>query len=77
MDSMTGIVTLVQEGRFQMCGDDGGTRLFVLAHGAPLEPQDLPPLLSGGVRVTVHYEDAADLVAAIAHGIDLADGRNR
>jgi hypothetical protein len=35
--SARGIITIVQEQRFQLAGDDGSNRLFLLTHKAPLE----------------------------------------
>ncbi len=77
MKRVTGIITLVQEGRFRLETDDGRPKLFMLSHSASLEPQDLPPLQRNQARVTVEYEDAADLVAGIAHEVGLADEPRR
>jgi hypothetical protein len=71
MKSVTGIITVVAEGRFRMLGDDGAPRQFVLWHGAPLEPQDLPPLQRSQAHVRVHYEPSHRVIAGIAHDIDL------
>lgn len=69
MRTVTGIITLAQEGRFQLVSDDGVAKLFMLAHDAPLEPQDLPPLARAKRRVAVRYEQRPDLTAAIVHDI--------
>ncbi len=73
MKSKTGTITVVQEGRFRLVGDDGVPKQFVLAHDAPLEPQDLPPLQRSQARVAVRYADSAHLVAGIAHDIEILD----
>ena len=39
--TMCGVVTIVQEGRFQMTDDAGVSHLFILAHTAAAEPQQL------------------------------------
>jgi len=70
-----GTITIVQEGRFHLRMEQGGTRLFVLSRKAPLEPQDLGPLQRGRARVEVIYREAGTLVAAEALDIGLADPR--
>jgi hypothetical protein len=71
MKSSTGVIVVVQEGRFRLIGDDGRPRHFVLSHRAPLEPQDLPPLQRAQSRVTVRYRESDRLIAGIVHDIDL------
>jgi hypothetical protein len=71
MRTKTGIITVVQEGRFRLVGDDGVAKQFVLSHRAPLEPQDLPPLQRAQSRVTVRYRESDRLIAGIVHDIDL------
>ena len=68
---MTGIITVAQEGRFRLVGDDGRPMQFVLAHDAAVEPQDLGPLQKAQARVTVHYDDSRSLIAGIVHRIDV------
>lgn len=72
MRTVNGIITLAQEGRFQLVSDEGIARLFMLAHDAPLEPQDLPDLARAKARVTVRYDERPDLIAAIVHDIGYA-----
>ena len=71
MTIRTGRIILVQESRFQLRGEDGHTTLFILAHDAAIEPQDLPPLQRSQALVRVEGSPAPKLVAQIAHGIDL------
>ena len=65
-----GIITLVQEGRFQLVDRQGVRRLFVLAHDAPLEAADLQAWQSAGTPVRVEHEDAERLLAAVAHDVE-------
>jgi hypothetical protein len=44
MPTVSGTVVIVQESRFQLALDSGGTRLFMLAHDAPVEPEQLVSL---------------------------------
>jgi hypothetical protein len=73
LKTMTGTITIVQEGRFKMEPDDGQPMLFVLSHSAPIEPQDLPGLQRSQARVTVRYEDSGTLIAGVVHDIGWAD----
>lgn len=69
--SATGVITLVQEQRFQLAADGGEKRLFVLAHEARLDSHDLRRLSEAGLRVAVQYEDAVELVAHVAHEVHM------
>lgn len=69
MQQMRGIITAVQEGRFQLRTPEGRTRLFELSHKAPVEPQDLPELYRAGADVVVSYRAADDLIANVAHDV--------
>ncbi len=73
MAKMSGFITLTQEDRFQLAGEDGRKQLFLLSHSAPLDVSDLQRLERGRIRVTVHYRDADGLIAGAAHEIDYAD----
>lgn len=70
MRQATGTVLLIQEGRFRLLTDDGRGLAFTLSPAAPIEPQDLPPLLHR--RVRVDYEDAPGLLAGAAHRVERA-----
>lgn len=63
---MTGRLLLVQGMRFVLVGDNSVAKQFQLAHGAGIEPQDLPPLLHDRRRITVEYRQTADLWADTA-----------
>lgn len=68
-----GVIVLVQESRFQLEDREGRHQLFILHHGAPLEPADLEWLQRAEVPVRVVYNQASDLIAAIAHDVRPAD----
>lgn len=71
MRAMEGIVTIVQESRFQLTDDLGISHLFLLAHGASAEPAQLAPLQKRQARVTVRYESAPNVIANVAHSVAL------
>jgi hypothetical protein len=74
MQSAEGVITLVQEGRFELVTDRGRVMHFILAHDASLEPQDLPPLQRDQRRVRVDYTEPTRLIAHVAHALSIADG---
>jgi hypothetical protein len=65
MNRATGVITLVQEERFQLACDDGVRRLFVLSHR--LEPDRLAALEREGARVAVDYEERPGIIAHAVH----------
>ena len=71
MPHISGIISVVQEGRFRLSADDGRSILFTLASSAPLEPQDLPGLLAGP-RVEVVCTEQGNRRAMTAHRIEAA-----
>lgn len=64
-----GVITLVQEHRFRLVDDQGAHALFILAHDAPLEWQDLEQLQLSGRMVRVSHAPAPGRIAAIAHDV--------
>jgi hypothetical protein len=66
---MNGTITIVQEGRFQMTGDDGVSHLFILSHAASAEPQQLAALQARQAHVRVRYTPAPGLIGNIARAI--------
>ena len=68
MARISGIITVVQEGRFRLSSDDGRSILFTLASGATLEAQDLPPHI-GGPRVEIDYGEGRGRKAMTAHRV--------
>ncbi len=72
MERMTGVVTIVQEGRFQLTDDQGASHLFILGPNAPSETRQLKPLAREQTRVRVHYKEAGRVIALMAHKIEIA-----
>ena len=68
---MTGVVTIVQESRFQMTGDDGVSHLFLLSPNAAAEASQLTALQHRQARIRVRYTPAANLIGNVAHAITL------
>jgi hypothetical protein len=64
--SMTGVVTIVQEGRFQMTDDRGVSHLFVLSSSAAAETEQLAALQRRQARVLVRYRPASNLIGNTA-----------
>ena len=73
MQSVEGVITLVQEGRFAVVTDSGRVMHFLLAHDSSLEPQDLPLLKRNRRRVRVDFTEPSRLVAHLAHRLRTAD----
>jgi hypothetical protein len=71
MRSMQGVITIVQEGRFQLVDDDGVAHHFLLGHKAALEPEQLPGLLMR--RIRVDYHDPSGIIGHEARRILLLD----
>jgi len=66
---MEGIVTIVQESRFQLTDDDGVGHLFILGHGAGAEPSQLQPLQRRQARVSVRYTTGQNVIGLVAKSI--------
>ena len=77
MQSLQGIVTIVQEGRFQVMDAQGVGHQFMLSHHAALEPEQLPGLQRDQARVRVWFKPAGDIIGHVAERIDLLDGDGR
>ena len=67
MQTATGVIIAVQEGRFRLALPDGRSVQFVLSSHAPLDPQDLPALAAAERPVTVHFEAGPHLDTRMAH----------
>ena len=76
MESVEGVIILTQEGRFELVTDRGCVMQFVLAHNAPLEPQDLPSLRGARRRVRVDYTESSHLIGYLAHALSEADSQS-
>jgi hypothetical protein len=73
MPALEGVVTIVQEGRFQLVDQNGVAHLFLLAHNAPPEPAQLTALQRNQSRVRVQYGTADGLIARRATRITVLD----
>lgn len=69
---MAGVVTIVQEGRFQMTDDDGISHLFILSHNAAAETDQLVALQNRQTRVRVRYQDIPSVIGFKAMSIKTA-----
>ncbi|GJE12442.1 MULTISPECIES: hypothetical protein [Methylobacterium] len=66
-----GVVTIVQESRFQLTDDNGVSHLFLLDRNAAAEPAQLAPLQARQARVRVTYEPARNLIGLVARSVRL------
>jgi len=73
MQSIEGIVTIVQESRFQLLDGEGVSRMFLLSHKAALEPEQLPPLQHEQARIRVDYTAAHSIIGLLAHSVARLD----
>jgi hypothetical protein len=71
--AMTGTITIVQEGRFQMTDDAGVSHLFILAASAAAESQQLAALQRRQARICVRYKPAPDIIGNTAVSITELD----
>lgn len=74
MKSVEGVITIVQEGRFQMTDRSGVSRLFVLSPNAAMETEQLVPLGRNRIPVRVTYRDGDNALAHVATRIDATEG---
>jgi hypothetical protein len=77
LPSATGIVLAVQESRLRLLTERGQGLLFLLAHDARLEPQDLPRLANRRVRLRYVACDPRRLLAGVVQDIRLLDDTSR
>ncbi len=73
VQTVEGMVTIVQESRFQLIDDDGVAHLFLLSRHAAAEPADLAPLQHRQTRIRVHYRKARNLIGQMASSIGVLD----
>jgi hypothetical protein len=73
MPEMRGVVTIVQEGRFQLTDDAGVSHHFVLGSHALAETDQLAPLARTQARVNVKYKQALGIISFQADRIELLD----
>lgn len=68
---MTGVVTIVQESRFQLTDDAGVGHLFTLGHACGTEPGQLANLQHHQSRVRVRFVPAPNTIGNIAQSIEI------
>jgi hypothetical protein len=64
VQSIAGVMTIVQEGRFQLLDATGVSHHFILHHGAAADPEQLQSLVNQHVRVS--YEDPGGVIGHVA-----------
>jgi hypothetical protein len=67
-----GVVTIVQESRFQLTDDAGVGHLFTVGHACGAEPGQLAQLQRRQARVRVRYTAAPNAIGNVAHTIWVA-----
>lgn len=67
--TMTGVVTRVEEERFQLSDDAHNARVFTLALDARVEPGTIEELRRSGRRVTVEYDDEPDATTHVVRRV--------
>ena len=72
--SMEGVVTIVQESRFQLTDDEGVSHLFVLGHSSLAEPDQLEPLQGRQARVRVRYVEPRNIIGLVAKSVTELQG---
>ena len=73
MAEMTGVVTIVQESRFQLTDGDGVSHLFILGPLASTETAQLRPLAAAQTRVRVRYSPGKKVIGLVAKSVDLCE----
>ncbi len=73
MPTMTGMVTIVQETRFQLTDERGVSHLFLLGHHSMAEPDQLVPLQHAQARVRVRYIQPRNIIGMVAKSIAVDD----
>jgi hypothetical protein len=64
VESIAGIVTIVQEGRFQLLDAACVSHHFILGYGAAADPEQLAGLVNRRVRVS--YKDPGGIIGHVA-----------
>ncbi len=68
---MEGIVTIVQESRFQLTDDDGVGHLFTVSYACGTEPGQLAALQRHQSRVRVKYKPMPNAIGNVAQSISV------
>ncbi len=69
--TMEGVVTIVQESRFQLTDDAGVGHLFTVGHACGTEPGQLAGLQRRQSRIRVSYKPAPNTIGNIAQSISV------
>ena len=69
--SIEGVVTIVQESRFQLTDDGGVAHLFILGHFCGTEPHQLAALQANQSRVRVSYSIGRNMIGNVAKSLAL------
>ena len=69
---MEGVVTLVQEGRFQLTDDRGVSHLFILGPNTALETDQLAPLQRRQARVRGGYTQGRNIIGNVLSTLEIA-----
>lgn len=69
LQTVTGVVLVVQEGRLRLLTDEGRGRAFLHSYGTPIEAQDLATL--SGRRVRLHFHALPKLMAGVVSDIEI------
>ncbi len=73
MQSIEGIVMIVQESRFQLTDTKGVSHMFELYHSAAAEPEQLTPLQRDQTRVRVDYDNGENVIGFVARSDNAAE----
>jgi len=73
METIEGIVTIVQESRFQLTDDAGVSHLVILGHATLAEPDQLEALQRRQGRVRVRCTAPRNLIGLVAYAIEARD----
>lgn len=73
MPMMEGVITIVQEGRFQLTDLAGISHMFILSHSSMAEPEQLVPLQRSATHVRVNYTQPRNIIGLVAKSIELPD----
>ncbi len=69
MRTIDGVVTILQESRFQLVDEAGAGHTMVLDSGSSAEPDQLERLAATQARVQVRYSECADVIGLLAHDV--------
>jgi hypothetical protein len=70
--TMWGVITLVQESRFQLLDESGVAHLLLLAHDVAVDARLLMRLAESRTRVRVTCRDTPHLIAHLATALEAA-----